>query len=231
MINVKEFLEKLERLAETKTLYVNAAFGAPATTKNKARYAALSANANRVSSINKATSDVFFFDCCGMVKAILWGFDWSKNKTYGGATYKSNGVPDFNENEITNCLNVSTDIKTVKPGEFLYMKGHCGIYKGDGLVIECSPAWKNGVQITKISDRKWIKHGQLKYVNYEAVKEPAPQVTPKPTRTYTVKKGDSLWTIAKNELKNAMRWPEIQRLNNLPNSLIRVGQVLKLPED
>ena len=47
------------------------------------------------------------------------------------------------------------------------MKGHCGIYIGNGQVVESSPKWKNGVQITSLSARNWQKHGKLPYVEYE----------------------------------------------------------------
>jgi len=44
--------------------------------------------------------------------------------------------------------------------------------------------------------------------------------------TYTVKSGDVLGTIAK---KHGTSVPELQRLNNLPTTQIKVGQKLKLP--
>lgn len=50
-------------------------------------------------------------------------------------------------------------------------------------------------------------------------------------KSYTVKKGDTLSAIAKRELGNAARWPEIHRLNpdiEDPN-LIHPGQTLRLP--
>jgi nucleoid-associated protein YgaU len=49
---------------------------------------------------------------------------------------------------------------------------------------------------------------------------------------YVVKPGDSLSKIAKEQLGDATRWPEIAELNKatLPNpNLLRVGQELKLP--
>ncbi len=52
--------------------------------------------------------------------------------------------------------------------------------------------------------------------------------TPAP-KTYTVKKGDSLWQIAQSQLGNGSRWPEIQKLNGLSGTTIYAGQVLKLP--
>lgn len=48
--------------------------------------------------------------------------------------------------------------------------------------------------------------------------------------TYKVKKGDSLWSIAKNNLGDGNRWPEIKALNNLPSNTIYAGTTLKLPD-
>lgn len=57
------------------------------------------------------------------------------------------------------------------------MKNHIGIYAGDGLVIECSAKWENGVQITGMKNvglnksvknsRTWSKWGLLPYISYE----------------------------------------------------------------
>ena len=71
----------------------------------------------------------------------------------------------------------------------------------------------------------------------ESVSSPIGAPEPKPTapettvayKTYTVKKGDSLWSIAAKELKAGRRWTEIMDMNGLRNDRIYVGQVLKLP--
>lgn len=55
-----------------------------------------------------------------------------------------------------------------------------------------------------------------------------PAETPK-ERTYTVKKGDSLWRIATYELGSGSRYKEIMDLSGLKSDVIRVGQVLVLP--
>lgn len=48
--------------------------------------------------------------------------------------------------------------------------------------------------------------------------------------TYTVKKGDSLWKIAKNQLGSGNRYNEIKTLNNLTSDRLKIGQTLKIPK-
>lgn len=48
-------------------------------------------------------------------------------------------------------------------------------------------------------------------------------------RTYTVAKGDTLFSIAKRELGGGGRWKEIKSLNGLTSDQVAVGTVLKLP--
>lgn len=46
---------------------------------------------------------------------------------------------------------------------------------------------------------------------------------------YTVKKGDSLWAIAKKLLGDGNRYKEIQKLNGMKDTVIHAGDVLKIP--
>lgn len=110
---------------------------------------------------------VWGFDCIGLIKGVLWG--------WGNVVYASNGVPDLTaDSMISKCSNVSSDFSSIAVGEYLWMKGHCGIYIGNGLAVESSPKWKNGVQITACNcskqgynSRYWTKHGRLPYIEYE----------------------------------------------------------------
>lgn len=163
-----------------KTLYVMGCFGAPLNATNKKRYCqnhSYNKAAKRTAMIKAASSGTFGFDCVCLIKAILWGWSGDENKTYGGAKYASNGVPDISaDTMITKCSGVkTTDWADMVPGEALWTNGHIGIYIGDGLAVESSPAWKNSVQITAVKNigakagynaRTWKKHGRLPYLDY-----------------------------------------------------------------
>ena len=175
------FVKKLKDVANNyKTLYVMGCFGAPLTDQNKTRYCnnhEYNKQANRQKMIKAATSDTFGFDCVCLLKGVLWGWSGDKSKTYGGAKYATNNVPDIGANTmITKCKDVSTDFSKVKVGEALWCSGHIGVYIGDGLAVECTPSWKNCVQITAVKNmgtksgynaRQWTKHGLLPYINYK----------------------------------------------------------------
>ena len=126
--------------------------------------------------INAATADTFGFDCVCLIKGLLWGWCGDATQVYGGAAYKSNGVPDISDSGmIAACSDVSTDFSRIEVGEMVWMKGHCGVYVGNGLAVECTPKWENKVQITACNcskagynRRDWTKHGKLPYVEYTA---------------------------------------------------------------
>lgn len=176
-----EFVKRCKEIAKNKkTLYVMGCFGAPLNAKNKKRYCKnhrYNKDAARQKMINAATSDTFGFDCVCLIKGVLWGWNGNTGKTYGGATYLSHGVPDIGADAmIKKCKNVSTDFSKIEVGAAVWMAGHIGVYIGDGLVVECTPSWKNGVQITACANigkksgyasRKWTKHGKLPYITYE----------------------------------------------------------------
>ena len=154
------------------------------TAGNKDRYIQANSynqDAARKQKIMAATSDTFGFDCVCLIKGLLWGWAGNASKTYGGATYCANNVPDISADQIINkCKDVSTDFSRIAVGELLWMKGHVGIYIGDGMAVECTPSWKDCVQVTTVRNIKagtghqWTKHGKLPYVTYEAS---APAVT------------------------------------------------------
>lgn len=66
----------------------------------------------------------------------------------------------------------------------------------------------------------------------EAVKAPQSASSTQANKytTYTVKRGDRLWNIAKKYLGKGTRYTEIMALNGLKSDKIKIGQVLKIPK-
>ena len=173
-----------------KTIYMYAAFGfqvTDATIKDKSTQ-----NLNgwytstRIAMLNAVANQkppVWGFDCVNLYKALLWGWTGDESKERGGAKFASNGVPDTNANGLFGkCTEKSADFSRIVPGEALWIEGHFGLYIGDGLAVECTPNWKNGVQITAVlnissksgyNGRKWTQHGKLPYLAYDESAAPA----------------------------------------------------------
>ena len=55
------------------------------------------------------------------------------------------------------------------PGIIVHMSGHCGVYIGNGEVVEATynPLFGFGVLKTKLSDRDWICWYKCHWVDYE----------------------------------------------------------------
>ena len=184
VMKASEFVAKLKAVAQNyKTLYVMGCFGAPLTGGNVSRYCnnhEYNKQAARTQMIKAAANQnppVFGFDCVCLIKGILWGWNGDASKTYGGASYAVNGVPDIGaDTMITKCKGISTNFSNVEVGEALWCSGHIGVYIGGGLAVECSPAFDNDVQITAVKNmgtksgynaRTWTKHGKLPYIEYD----------------------------------------------------------------
>jgi len=208
------FVEKAVEIAKNfKTLYVMGCFGAPLTGSNVSRYCnnhSYNRAADRTAMIKAAGNQnppVYGFDCVCLIKGILWGWSGNASKTYGGANYASNGVPDIGaDTMITRCLDVSaTGWANMAVGEAVWMSGHIGIYIGDGLAVECSPKWENKVQITAVGNigskagyntRTWTKHGKLPYVDYsESGTTTGGGTAPQPAAEIAKAQGIRVYTI------------------------------------
>lgn len=87
--------------------------------------------------------------------------------------------------------------------------------------------WRKIVEANPGLDPARLKIGQV--IQIPAVETAAAAVTPGGADTYTVKKGESYYTIAKKMLGSSSRWREIERLNSIPAEELRAGAVIKLP--
>lgn len=158
MMKATDFINKLKHIASLPTTYYSVSGGDWA----------------------KWNGRTWNFDCVILVKAVLWGWNESKNHAHGGAVYASNGVKDDGADTIIKrCKNVSSNFKNIQVGELLWMPGHVGIYIGNGQVIECTAAWESKVLYSRIDSKgnrsrngiycgRWLKHGKLPYLTYES---------------------------------------------------------------
>ena len=135
MMTARELVRRASAVAwDHRTLYVSGGFGAPLVGRNVERYTTNNAY-NRAEArrrLIRAAGDqdppVYGFDCIGLIKGLLWGWTGEPSKTYGGAVYASNGVPDIGEDEmIRRCKGVSADFGGIRAGAAVWMPGHIGI--------------------------------------------------------------------------------------------------------
>lgn len=186
-MKVNDFISKLNKALNSNTVYATGGFGASIgnypsqldrcykNTLNKCG----KTYAEKVKTAAK-TKPCFAFDCVGLIKGILWGWDAKSDDIYGGANYESNGVPDAGAGSsglISYCKDVSTDFSNIIAGEMLWLDGHVGVYVGDGMAIECTTGWDDKVQKVECwnvkktgKGRKWTKHGKLPWIEYDSQK-------------------------------------------------------------
>lgn len=177
-MTANEFASLAARVAEEEdTVYMKGVFGAPVGEEvlaEKAKQYPSWYTSSRLASL-RARKGAFGFDCVCFLKALLWGWNGDKDAKWGGALYRANGVPDFSVEALPSlCTDVSDDFTSLRVGEILWMKGHCGVCIGGGVAVECTTKWDGGVQKSfvlsspesGVRGRVWEAHGKLKYLDY-----------------------------------------------------------------
>lgn len=203
-----EFISQLNKAWMVNTTYATGGFGAsigdyPAQLE---RYCKNTPSLEKKIRSRAATPPCFAFDCVGLVKGIIWGWNAKRDSVYGGATYSSNGLTDIGtETIIKKCSDVSTDFSKIVPGELLWIEGHVGVYIGNGYAIECTSAWDAKTQKTVVTNikkagtgehgRAWTKHGKLPWIEYEAAKKYNVQIGPFATKAEAEKIQNAIATL------------------------------------
>lgn len=120
-------------------------------------------------------------DCICFIKSILWG--WTPENP-GKMKYKSNNVPDIGcDQAFELCTEKSSDFTKIIPGEFVWQKGHIGVYVGDGLAVECVYTHDDGIQYSACNcqhplhwTRNWTQHGKSPWIDYSDYQPSNPNV-------------------------------------------------------
>lgn len=230
----EEFVKQAKTIAASHTMYASGTFGqlfSESFIKQKQSQYPLWYSPYRVEAIRReaASGPLYLFDCCGLIKAIIW--NWPNTK------YASNGMKDVNDFGIwaNYCEERSANFSDIEPGEIMHLPGHVGIYIGNGKVIEATTRWKNKVLVSSIYKddeyfRQWEAHGKLTLLDYTKGGQPAELAEPanlSDVTYYIVKKGDCLSKIA--AIYN-MKLKDIIELNPqiINPNLIYPGQKIRI---
>ena len=98
-------------------------------------------------------------DCVGLIKGYMW------TDEDGKITYNIEQDKDVT-GMMAQCneIGVITAMPEV-PGLLVFMKGHVGVYIGNGKVIEAK-GHAYGVVETELKKRPWTTYGKLSWLNY-----------------------------------------------------------------
>lgn len=222
-----EFINYLNTIYNNKTVYMWGEYGRKVTNSTingKMIQYPDHYDKDRVTYFKSLVNNEYYgYDCAGLIKSY-----WMSN--YGTKSVSYNSKYDLDAYGITlGNAKEKGSISTIPniPGLLLYMKGHCGIYLGNGKVMECTSNEKISGQkygkvcISNLSDRSWQNWVKSAWLNYET------ETKTDTNLYYTVKSGDNLTKIAKmyNISVN-----DLVSFNNIKNpNLIYVNQKIMIP--
>lgn len=224
-----EFVEYLKNIEKKNTVYMWGDYGRLVTNNTingkVAQYPDEYSNDLVLYLKSLIDKNYYAFDCAGLIKSY-----WMSN--FGTEEVKYNSEYDLDARGITigNAKKQGNiaDIPNI-PGLLLYMNGHCGVYLGDGKVIECTSNERishvkyGKVCYSNLSDRNWLYYTESNWLNY-VTSNAQEQIH---QSSYTILPGDTLTSIAS---KFNTTVDDIVSLNNIPNKdLIYAGDTINLP--
>lgn len=159
-----------------------------------------------------------------------------------GATYTGNMLAVFKRcgfADVTGQIDLPSGSGLVRGDVLLNETHHTAMYCGGGYEVEAAGNENGGVTGGQPGDQTGNEFLKRRYYNFPwtnilryAGRESAASADDAETgsdgETYTVKAGDSLWSIAAAQLGDGTRWQEIQTLNGLTSETIHAGQTLRL---
>lgn len=119
-------------------------------------------SADRVAYLQKQIGKRYGCDCVGLIKSYYFG---------GVGSPQYTASRDYNTNAIFSAAPEKGALSTLPeiPGICLYMRGHVGIYIGEGWCIECTLGnYGDGVVRTRVAGRGWTHWFYCPFVEYPA---------------------------------------------------------------
>lgn len=128
----------------------------------------------------------------------------------------------------------SSDMSDISHTGYVYKVDSKKVYTMEGNTSSTSGVVANGGMARRksysLSYARIAGYGRPNYGEQAAAKPETSTGSTTAYTVYTVKKGDSLWNIAKKYLGKGSRYKEIKALNGLASDVIRTGQKLKIPQ-
>lgn len=173
MLTNKQLAEFAKKKLGVKSAYMWGDFGRIITNATIAQKAAQYPDrytATRQSVLKSYVGKNYYgCDCVGLYKWFLW----TDNDTHA---IRYNSSTDRGTEGMYNVATEKGVIGTLSetPGLILYMKGHVGVYIGNGECVECTlGSYGDGIVRTKVNGRGWTHWLKMPEITYET--EPEPQ--------------------------------------------------------
>ena len=119
------------------------------------------------------------------------------------------------------------------PGEFLYERHEDLCNKVNAILgegEETTPPTPSGVEYSVlVGVYTNLEEAESQLVKVRNAGFPDAYIDPPTHVTYTVKKGDTLYSIAQRFLGNGTQWRTIAEYNGMTSSVVHVGDLIKIP--
>ena len=148
-------------------------------------------SADRVAYLRNQIGKRYGCDCVGLIKSYYFG-------GVGSPKYTANR--DYNTNAIYAAAPKKGPLSSLPevPGTCLYMKGHVGIYIGEGWCIECTLGnYGDGVVKTRVAGRGWTNWFYCPFVEYPGSSDDTPLPAFQKGDKVKVKPGSKTYTGGK----------------------------------
>lgn len=171
MMNNLEFIDFLKQALAKPVMYMWGDFGRPiteSTISTKAKQYPQHYDAAYQAELRKQIGTGIGCDCTGLIKWFLWtGGDIEKVPKYDAATDNSAGGW-YRSAKVRGEIGAIPETQ----GLIVSMYGHCGVYIGEGKVIECTKSvLGNGVIMTNLTDHQWEYWCECANIDYQVTDE------------------------------------------------------------